>query len=118
MPFRQLFPRTAHLRVPGVHFADIIQASVKLGEEPADPGKTFDEHLAEKLAPLCEGGEKLIELGDGRIFSSRTKLLPNGCILGMMSDITERRSFEKNLEYQALSTLSQVCRTAPRSGSL
>ncbi|WP_245340608.1 diguanylate cyclase [Mesorhizobium sp. WSM4313] len=100
--FRQLFPRTAHLRVPGVNFADIIRASVKLEEEPVDVGKTLDDHLSEKLATLREDGEKLIELGDGRIFSSRTKRLPSGCTLGMMSDITERRSFEKNLEYQAL----------------
>ncbi|WP_281405349.1 PAS domain-containing protein [Mesorhizobium sp. B3-1-9] len=80
--FRELFPRTAHLRVTGVHFADIIRASVKLGEETVGPGNTFDNHLREKLATLREGGEKLIELADGRIFSSRTKLLPNGCTLG------------------------------------
>ncbi|WP_244661706.1 diguanylate cyclase domain-containing protein [Mesorhizobium huakuii] len=100
--YRELFPRTAHLRVPGINFADIIRASVKLGEEPIALGKTFDSHLAEKLATLREDGERLIELVDGKVFASRTKLLANGCTVRMMSDITERRTFEKNLEHQAL----------------
>jgi diguanylate cyclase (GGDEF)-like protein/PAS domain S-box-containing protein len=100
--FRELFPRTAHLRMPGVNFSDIIHASVKLGEEPLAPGQDLDIHLSEKLATLREDGEKLIELADGRIFASRIKVLANGCTVGMMSDITERRNFEKNLEHQAL----------------
>ena len=31
--YRELFPRTAHLRQPGANFADIIKAAIALGEE-------------------------------------------------------------------------------------
>ena len=100
--YRELFPLTAHLRMPGASFADIIRASVKLGEEPLGPRKSLDDHLAEKLATLREDGEKLVELGDGRTFALRTKVLANGCTVQTISDVTERRSFEKSLERQAL----------------
>ncbi|PTE09132.1 diguanylate cyclase domain-containing protein [Mesorhizobium helmanticense] len=100
--YRELFPLTAHLRKPGASFADIIRASVKLGEEPLGPRKSLDDRLAEKLATLREDGETLVELGDGRTFALRTKVLANGCTVQTISDVTERRSFEKSLERQAL----------------
>jgi diguanylate cyclase (GGDEF)-like protein/PAS domain S-box-containing protein len=100
--YRELFPRTAHLRVPGTAFADIIRASAACGEDPIGPDQTLEEHVRMKIAALRQDGEISLELPDNRTFLSRTKVLPNGCTLRMTSDVTERRTFERNLEHQAL----------------
>jgi diguanylate cyclase (GGDEF)-like protein/PAS domain S-box-containing protein len=100
--YRELFPRTAHLRVPGTDFAEIVRASVELGEERLPAGVDLEEHVAAKLAALREDCEGLIELVDGRRLSSRTKVVANGSTLMVVSDVTERWHFQKNLEYQAL----------------
>jgi diguanylate cyclase (GGDEF)-like protein/PAS domain S-box-containing protein len=100
--YRNLFPKTAGLRRPGSHFADIIRASVEAGEEQLPPATTLAEHVAAKWLALKTDGECELELTDGQTFLSKTRILPNGCTLRMMTDITERRSFERNLEHLAL----------------
>jgi diguanylate cyclase (GGDEF)-like protein len=100
--YQELFPLTAHLRIPGTSFADIIRASVELGEERLPAGVSLEEHVAAKVAAVREDGEKLIELVDGRRLSSRTKIVANGSTLMVVSDVTERWHFQKDLEYQAL----------------
>lgn len=100
--YRELFPKTAHLRRPGSHYADIMRASVDTGEEQVPALVTLAEHIASKWLALKTDGDCEIELADGRTFLSQTKVLPNGCSLRMMSDITERRNFERDLEHRAL----------------
>lgn len=100
--YRNLFPKTAGLRRSGSHFADIIRASVEAGEEQLPPSTPLAEHVAEKWLALKSDGECEIELADGQTFLSKTRVMPNGCTLRMMTDITERRSFERNLEHLAL----------------
>jgi diguanylate cyclase (GGDEF)-like protein/PAS domain S-box-containing protein len=100
--YQELFPRTAHLRKPGTGFADIIRASVELGEERLPAAVGLEKHLAAKLAALREDGERLVELVDGRRLSVRTKVVANGSTLMVVSDVTERWHFQKDLEYQAL----------------
>ncbi len=100
--YQELFPRTAHLRVPGANFADIIRASIHFGEEKLLGGQDVEAHVVAKLAGLREDGDRLVELSDGRWLSSRTKVVADGRTLMVVSDITERRTFEKDLEHQAL----------------
>lgn len=99
--YRELFPRTSHLRAAGARFEDILRAAIETGEEHIGKHKSLNEYIAERMDALRLDGERLIELADGRIFSARTKVLPNGCTLRMMADVTERKNFERELEYQA-----------------
>jgi diguanylate cyclase (GGDEF)-like protein/PAS domain S-box-containing protein len=100
--YRELFPQTSYLRVPGMSFADIVRTSVESGEERLPQGRTLKSHIAAKLAALHEDGERIIELVDGRRLSSRTKLVANGCILMIVSDVTERWRYQRQLEHLAL----------------
>jgi diguanylate cyclase (GGDEF)-like protein/PAS domain S-box-containing protein len=99
--YQKLFPLTGHLRVPEARFSDIVEASVGSGEEPLPPGVDLQAHVSKKLGELRNDNEALIELYDGRIYRSQTKLLGNGCSLRVISDETERLSFERDLTHQA-----------------
>ncbi len=99
--YRELFPMTAHLRVSGTPFAEILRCSVACGEEVVEEGDTIEAHISRKVAGLRESGETLIEIADGRTFAVRTKILANGHCLRMIADVTARLSFERHLEYQA-----------------
>ena len=100
--YRQLFPATGHLRMAGSDFAEIVRQSITLGEEKPIAGLSVHEHVARKLAELRKDGEAMIELGNGRSYSSRTKVLDDGSSVRVISDVTERRQFERDLEHQAL----------------
>lgn len=100
--YRQLFPLTAHLRVPGARYEDIVRGSLMLGETPLPTDKTLDAHVLEHLAALHEEADTFIFTLDGRTLSCRTKLLPDGGSLRMLGDVTAQRDFEKNLEQMAL----------------
>ncbi|MDW6026183.1 diguanylate cyclase [Mesorhizobium sp. BAC0120] len=100
--YRELFPQTSYLRVPGMSFADIVRASIESGEERLVQGRTLKSHIASKMAALHEDGERLIELVDGRRLSSRTKIVGNGCVLMIVSDVTERWRYQRQLEHLAL----------------
>ncbi|MGE3830713.1 MAG: diguanylate cyclase [Parvibaculaceae bacterium] len=99
--YQKLFPLSGHLRVPQARFRDIVEASVGSGEEPLPPGVELQAHVSKKLGELRSDNETLIELYDGRIYRSQTKILANGCSLRIISDETERLSFERDLTHQA-----------------
>lgn len=100
--YRQLFPRTAHLRIPGASYGDVIRASVDFGEERLPQGVSLEQHVASEVSALQHDGERMIELIDGRRLSSRHKVVANESSLLVVSDVTERWHFQKNLEHQAL----------------
>ena len=100
--YQDMFPRTAHLRIPGANFADIVRASIEFGEERLPTGELLEPYVATKLQRLKTDSESTIELSDGRAFSSRIKRLENGRSLMLVSDITERRNYESRLQRQAL----------------
>lgn len=100
--YREMFPLTAHLRHSGASYEDIIRASLAVGEEPLPDGVSTEELVAAKLAALKVDGESQLSLSGGRTFSSRTRVLPSGCTLRLMTDRTERTNYEKSLEWQAL----------------
>src|SRR6185295_7271209 len=70
--YRELFPRTAHLRQPGARFADIIKAAIALGEEQFPGNESVDDYVLRKLRSLREEGDTLIGLQDGKTYAMRT----------------------------------------------
>jgi len=99
--YRELFPRTAHLRQPGSNFSDIIKAAIALGEEQFPGSESVDDYVLRKLHGLREEGEVLTGLEDGKTYSMRTTVLANGCSLRIVSDATEQQRLQRSLSYQA-----------------
>lgn len=99
--YRELFPRTAHLRQPGANFTDIIKAAIALGEEQFPGHESVDEYLQSKLSGLREEGEVFVALNDGKTYSMRTTILANGCSLRIVTDATEQQRLQSSLSYQA-----------------
>jgi diguanylate cyclase (GGDEF)-like protein/PAS domain S-box-containing protein len=99
--YRTLFPRTAHVRRPGVRFGDIIKAGVALGEEVMMTGESIEGYVNKNVDDLRQNGEVLVQLSDGSVYSSRTTVLENGCCLRIISDNTEQQRLQSSLSYQA-----------------
>ncbi|MFO0993724.1 MAG: diguanylate cyclase [Hyphomicrobiales bacterium] len=99
--YRQLFPRTAHLRQPGANFADILKAAIALGEEQFPGDESVEDYVLGKLRGLRVEGEVLIALNDGKTYSKRTTVLENGCSLRIVTDATEQHRLQKSLSHQA-----------------
>ncbi len=100
--YRDLFPLTAHLRVPGASFEAILRASLETGEERLEPGTDADQHVARICASLHRAGEYTIRLADGRLFSCRTALLPDGSAVRTVGDVTAQHRLTEHLEHQAM----------------
>ena len=100
--YRELFPITADLRVPGASFEAILRASLEWGEEHLEPGADIDQHIARTGAALRASGEYQIRLADSRVFSCRTTLLPDGGTVCTVNDVTAQHRLAKHLEHQAM----------------
>lgn len=100
--YDELFPVTASLHVPGTPLVEIIRQAALRGEETVPPGMDLESWARERAAMQLIPGEHLIELSDGRCLEARTRPAGNDSTLIVISDITERRNFERELEHKAL----------------
>ena len=93
--YRKMFPRTAHLRVPGTLHRDILVASIESGEivMAADEVDTWIENVAEKNL----AGNRQIQLSDGRWIDVRARPTEDGGRLSVFSDITMAKQSEAAL---------------------
>ena len=71
--YRRMFPKTAHLRVPGAHFRDILRASLETGEEVGVARGEVATWIDKTCASLHVTGDGYIHLGDGRWLHSRVR---------------------------------------------
>ena len=93
--YRDLFPKTADLRVVGGRFSDIIRAAVERGEEcPADE---IEAWIGQRVEGLRRAGDRLIQLEDGRIIEARSRPLARSDTLVVFNDVTSRKHLEADL---------------------
>ena len=87
--YRQMFPDTAELFVPGAAYEDLIRQSALRGQRPAAVGRV-DEWVAERLAQRKTGECVVVQkLGNGRTIRIVDRRMPDGHIVGFRIDITE-----------------------------
>lgn len=108
--YRDAFPLTAHMRQPGVHISEILQAVVDTGEQvqvPADGQQAWVEFTAGQLAK--ENVED-IELFNGRHLQLRNRPARDGRSLVLVSDVTALKVAERALiaANSSLVTLASV----------
>jgi diguanylate cyclase (GGDEF)-like protein len=95
--YRRMFPKTAHLRVPGAHFRDILRASLETGEEVGVARGEVATWIDKTCASLHVTGDGYIHLGDGRWLHSRVRPTLDGGSLSVISDVTKSRLAEQKL---------------------
>ena len=100
--YRQLFPLTAHLRVPGARFEDLVPVR-RDGETLINPAEADAWVTRVAALRLAEAG--ISQMFDGRCAAiAREEIVGDGLLL-LITDITEREiesSFKSAAEYQAL----------------
>ncbi len=89
------FPRTAHVRVPGMPLVDILRASVAADEPAGDMAADGEAYVEAMRAGLRSGSDTDIELADGRWLFARCRVVADGGgYLSVISDITDRKRIE------------------------
>ena len=85
---KQTYPRVEHLMVPGALYADIMRASVALGDIPEAIGRE-DAWVAERVAAHRSGSfTRNQRLPDGRVLRIVERAMPDGHVVGFRIDIT------------------------------
>lgn len=97
--YRRLFPKTAELMVPGLHFADLLRASVERGQSLLE-GQTLNGWLAERIAlhRSPHTSRLLQNLGDGRSIQVEERPMADGGIIGIRTDVTQLAATVKRAE--------------------
>lgn len=95
--YRQFFPLTADLRVPGVNLRTILRGAIERGEQRDIGSAEVDSWIEAALRGLAVDGEREIHLSDGRWLHSRVRVLADGTALSVMSDITRVKQAEESL---------------------
>ena len=94
--YRDFFPRTADLRVPGARLADILRAAAQRGE--MTPDKDVEIWIGERIAALAEPGERLVEVLDDRIVEARVRPTGQGRTTVTLTDVTARLQAERAVQ--------------------
>jgi diguanylate cyclase (GGDEF)-like protein len=99
--YREAFPRSRDVRVPGAHIRDIIRRSMEVDERADRPGNPSEELIAHFAATLHSNKEEEVELYNGDWRSIRTRLTEDGTAMVVVSDITANKHAEAALRIAA-----------------
>lgn len=113
--YRDFFPLTGDLRVPGTPLRDILEAVAATGEQVGIPRGGEKDWIELRLAGLHTEGEQQIKLFDGRWISLRTRPTQDGLALVVVSDITQTKRAEGELT-TLTNQLRQLADTDPLLG--
>ena len=113
--YRDFFPLTGDLRVPGTRLRDILEAVTVTGEQAGIPKGHEREWIDNVVGALRTPGEQQIKLFDGRWLMLRTRPTEAGLALVVVSDITEIKSTEGELTTLS-NQLAQLANTDPLLG--
>jgi PAS domain S-box-containing protein len=115
--YKQLYPLSSDLMVPGVKFEELIRNGAALGEYKDAIGR-IDEWVAERMALHQAANTDLVQrLGSGRAVRIIERRLPDGQTVGFRIDITdlvhatEQAQAANRAKSQFLANMSHEIRT-------
>ena len=95
-----LFPSIRGKLNPGVSFRDLLRISAGSGEVREAVGRV-DEWLEERMADyLNQKGSVEVQLSDGRWIMATDRRTRTGGVVGLRTDITERKQAEEKIRQQ------------------
>ncbi|WDR00772.1 diguanylate cyclase [Devosia sp. J2-20] len=117
--YREAFPETGALRVPGAHFRDILKAVIDTGEQQNAPTEVAAaaEWIDARFADLRRESEREILLANGRWLQIRTRPTSNGTTMVVAIDVTRFKQAEQDL-HTATDELKHLVRTDALTGLL
>ena len=92
--YRACFPLTGHLRQPGVHLREVLQAVVETGEQITAPQGNGSAWIETIVANLKVESEEEINLADGRWLQHRTRPTSAGSTMVVVTDVTRMKLAE------------------------
>ena len=96
--YRDMFPDSAPIMVPGTSFEDLLRHGLEAGHIPAAKGRE-EEWLANRLRQMREARETSeSQLADGRWILESDHVTPDGGRVGLRTDITQLREQQTALE--------------------
>jgi len=108
--YRALFPRTAHLRLPGHGVREILYEAIATGEERLPEGVTEQEWVAQVMDRMATTSQRDVTLADGRVIGVRSRSTVDGGCLTVVGDVTELRRAESAMR-EATEALRQLATT-------
>jgi diguanylate cyclase (GGDEF)-like protein/PAS domain S-box-containing protein len=115
--YRQSFPLTGAMRLPGVHMTAILRAVIETGEQRTAPQENAEWWVDEVAGNLLRESEEQVNLFDGRWLQIRTRLASTGATLVVVTDITRLKQAELAL-HSAADELKELVRTDSLTGLL
>ncbi|MDB5528656.1 MAG: domain S-box/diguanylate cyclase protein [Devosia sp.] len=95
--YRNSFPLTQDVRVPGNHVRDMLRASAERGEQTVLELDDLEAWIDQAEAALYTPTEHDVPLIDGRWVQVRTSSSPGGASMVVVSDISKIKTAETNL---------------------
>lgn len=99
--YREYFPATADLQVPGVHIRDLLKASIRRKQTVSVSFVGAAEKPRERGASFRTDSDFAVQTDSGRWLSIRTRVAEDGTSLLVASDITQHKANEIALIMQA-----------------
>jgi diguanylate cyclase (GGDEF)-like protein/PAS domain S-box-containing protein len=95
--YRDFFPRTADLRVPGASLRTILRASITRGEQIDIEPQFIDQWIEDTMKSLLESEEEEVHRYDGAWLHVRSTPMEDGNAMVVVSDITTIKRAETEL---------------------
>ena len=95
--YRNSFPLTRDVRIPGNHIRDMLRASAVRGEQTGLENDDLEAWIDQTEAALYVPTEHDVPLIDGRWVQVRTSSSPDGAAMVVVSDISKIKNAETNL---------------------
>ena len=93
--YKHFYPTVAHLIEPGASFETLMRAHAESGR-PVGEFEDDEQYIAARLARHRNpSGTHEYELADGRVIELRENKTPDGGIVSLRTDITERKRAER-----------------------
>jgi len=98
LTYRNMYPETRDLNVPGTKFEDLIRADVARGQVPEAVGRE-EQWLAERMhSHLSDQSTSEQQLADGRWILVSERRTGEGGVVGIRTDISARKETELQLQ--------------------
>ncbi len=100
--YLEMFSEVAEVLVPGVAFTDFLQAAVEGGVYDTE-GQDMETFIVSRLAEHRHLGEPFErQIGNGRWLRISNRPTESGGVVGIWTDVTERRQAEETIREMAL----------------